>query len=99
MIDKIIIEDTKCLVEIDEVLNHLEKEDLNKIPIEIRRAIKGKKDKNYNWKYDEFKELTKQKLNRKSIAILAYLNMEYLTTDEQREVLEKIHEFNENHNS
>ena len=35
----------KCLVELDEILKYLKDEDREKIPQEIRMAIKEKKDK------------------------------------------------------
>lgn len=85
----------KCLVEVDEVLNHLSKEDLNKIPEDILKGIKEHKDKEYTWKYDESKELKEQKFDRNTIAILSYINMEYLLSKEQKDLMEKIHELNE----
>ena len=89
------MEYTKCLVELDEVLCHLIEDDLKKIPENIRNSIKKEKDKNYIWKYDESKELKEQNLDRKTIAILSYLNMEYLLNDEQKELMEKFHKANE----
>ena len=85
----------KCLVELDEVLRFLSVEDRNKIPEDIRNSIKELKDKNYTWNYDSSKELKEQKLNRKTISMLAYLNMEYLLNDEQKELMKKIHQNNE----
>ena len=85
----------KCLVQVDEVLNHLGEDDLNKIPFDIRNSIKKNKDKNYTWEYDKTKELCAQDLDRKSIAILSYLNMEYLVNKEQKELLKEMHRFNE----
>lgn len=85
----------KCLVEVDEVLNHLSKEDLNKIPEDVLKGIKEHKDKEYIWKYDESKELKEQKFDRNTIAVLSYINMEYLLSKEQKELMEKIHELNE----
>lgn len=85
----------KCLVEVDEVLNHLSKEDLNKIPEDILKGIKEHRDKEYIWKYDESKELKEQKFDRNTIAVLSYINMEYLLSKEQKELMEKIHELNE----
>lgn len=84
-----------CLVELDEILNYLSKENLYKIPEKIREAIKSQKSKEYIWKYDKTKELNEQNLNRKTIAMLSYLNMEYLLNDEQKELMKKIHEANE----
>lgn len=89
------MEFSKCLVEVDEVLKYLNPEELIKIPDNIRKAISDNKDKNYEWKYDLSKKLEEQNLNRKSIAILSYLNMEYLLNDEQRKLMEQIHKVNE----
>lgn len=89
------MEDEKCLVELNEVLKHLDDEDLSKIPLEILEAINNKKDKQYEWKYDESKKLEEQNLNRKAIAMLSYLNMEYLLDNEQKKVMEELHRFNE----
>lgn len=89
------METKKCLVELDEVMKHLSNKDLEKIPFEIREAIKEKKDKEYIWEYDETKKLTEQNLNRKTIIMLSYLNMEFLVNEEQKQVLKELHEFNE----
>lgn len=85
----------KCLVEVDEVLNHLSKEELNKIPEAVLKGIKKHKDKEYIWKYDESKRLEEQKFDRNTIVILSYINMEYLLSKEQKDLMEKIHELNE----
>lgn len=85
----------KCLVEVAEVLNHLSKEELNKIPEDVLKGIKKHKDKEYMWKYDESKRLEEQKFDRNTIVILSYINMEYLLSKEQKDLMEKIHELNE----
>lgn len=85
----------KCLSQLDEILKYLNKEELEKIPYEIRKNIKEKKDKQYVWKYDETKKLEEQDINRKTIAMLSYLNIEYLLDEEQKLLMEKIHRFNE----
>lgn len=46
------IDYNKRLVEVDEILNHLSKEDYNKIPEIIKKSINDNKDKEYFWKYD-----------------------------------------------
>lgn len=85
----------KCLVEVDEVLNHLSKEELNKIPEDVLKGIKKHKDKEYMWKYDENKQLEEQTFDRNTIVILSYINMEYLLSKEQKDLMEKLHELNE----
>lgn len=89
------IDYNKRLVEVDEILNYLSKEDLMKIPEEIRLAIKDNKDKEYLWKYDETKPLKDQDVSRDTIAFLSYLNMEYLLNEEQKDFMHQLHEFNE----
>ena len=85
----------KRLVELDEVLNYLSKEDLAKIPEDIRQAIKENKSAEYTWEYDEEKSLKEQNLPRDTVILLPYLNMEYLLNKEQKELMEKIHLENE----
>ena len=85
----------KCLVQLDEVIKYISYDDLKKIPNEIKEAIKAKKDSNYFWKYDENKPLNEQNLDRKTIAMLSYLNMEYLLNEDQKELMEKIHRLNQ----
>jgi len=85
----------KCLVELDVVLNRLSESVLKKIPEDVLNGIQEKKDKEYTWEYDENKELKEQQLNRKTIIMLSYLNMEYLLNNEQKEFMKIIHEQNE----
>ena len=84
-----------CLVQLDEILKYLSDENLQKIPNEIKEFIKSEKDKNYLWKYDESKALNEQNLDRKTIVILSYLNMEYLLNTKQKEFIKRNHDFNE----
>ena len=89
------MEYAKCLVQLDEILNYLSLDNLEKIPFEVRNSIKQQKDKEYIWKYDESKTLKEQELDRRTIALLSYLNMEYLLNKEQKEYMETIHKINE----
>lgn len=85
----------KCLVQVDECLKYLSYINLQKIPNVIKESIKIEKDKNYLWKYDESKALNEQNLDRKTIAILSYLNKEYLLNPKQKEFMKRIHNSNE----
>lgn len=85
----------KCLVQVYEILNHLDDEEIIKIPESVIKNIEEKKDKNYTWIYDETKSLVEQDLDRKTVAILSYINIEYLLNEEEKEMLEEIHEANE----
>jgi len=85
----------KRLVEVDEILNYLSEDDLLKIPQDVRKAIKENKDKEYIWNYDETKPLKEQEVSRDTIAILSYLNMEYLLNEEQKDFMKQLHNANE----
>ena len=85
----------KRLVEVDEILNYLSIEDYEKIPKDVIEIIKKNKDTEYTWKYDTSKPLKEQDLSRDTIAFLAYLNMEYLLNEQQKNLMQKIHEENE----
>ena len=86
---------SKRLVEVDEVLKYLNVDELKKIPEEIRQMIKANKDKDYVWEYDENKKLKNQNLSRDTFAFLSYLNMEYLLNEEQKQLMNQIHMENE----
>lgn len=88
------IDYNKRLVEVSEILNHLKKSDYDKIPKEVIDIIEKNKDKEYIWKYDETKDLKNQNVSKDTIAILSYINMQYLLNEEQRKFVQEI--FNEN---
>lgn len=85
----------KRLVEVDEILNFLNKDELKKIPENVRQLIKDNKDTEYVWKYNEEKPLKDQNLSRDTIALLSYLNMEYILNDEQKQIIKEYQELNE----
>lgn len=85
----------KKLVEVDEILKHLSQENYNKIPEEIKVAIAENRDKEYKWTYDDTKKLKEQDVSDDTIAILSYINMEYLLDEEQKKFVESLHEQNE----
>ena len=89
------MEYTKCLVEVYEVMKYFSKEDIEKIPSDVLKIINDNKDRNYEWKYDESKSLKQQDLNRTSIAILSFINLEYLLNEEQKQYINELHRNNE----
>ena len=86
---------SKRLVEVDEILRHLSKSDYNKIPEKIKKAIEEGKNKEYIWEYDNTKKLKDQDVPDDTIAILSYINMEYLLNEEQKEFVKNVHRQNE----
>ena len=89
------IDFSKRFVEVDEILNYLSEADYKKIPTDIIDYIKRNKDNTYTWKYDTTKKLKDQNVSDDTMAILSYLNMEYLLNNEQRELMGKLHSFYE----
>lgn len=89
------MEDKKVLTEVYEILQHLSNENFNKIPSNVINLIKENMDKSYIWKYDNTKSLTEQNISRDTVAVLSYINMEYLLNVEQKELIEKLHNRNE----
>lgn len=75
----------KRLVELYEVLKYMSEEDKAKLPQDLKDAIENGRDENYTWNYDESKSLAEQDLHPDTVAMLTYINMEYILTDEQKE--------------
>ncbi len=78
------------LVEVEYILKKLDNEYINKIPQEIWNYIEENKDKEYVFKYDESKTLVEQNLSIDTIAILTYINMEYLLDEQQKKEMQEI---------
>ena len=89
------MEDKKVLTEVYEILKHLSNENYTKIPNNVINLIKENKDENYIWRYDTAKSLTEQNISRDAVAVLSYINMEYLLNDRQRKFIENLHKQNE----
>lgn len=85
----------KRLVEVDIILKHLDKSDYEKIPKKLVDVINKNRDKEYVWKYDESKKLKDQDISRDTLAILSYLNMNYLLNAEQKEYIYYIYNTNQ----
>ena len=89
------MKDKKVLTEVYEILKHLSSENFKKIPSNVINLIKENMDKNYIFKYDISKSLQNQNISRDTVAVLSYINMEYLLNDRQREFIENLHRQNE----
>ena len=74
----------KRFVEVDEIIKNMPKEDFDKIPNDLISIIRKNKDSNYVWKYDKSKKLADQNLSKDTIAILAYINTEFILENKQR---------------
>ncbi len=75
----------KRLVEVETILEKLETTYKNKIPKEIWEYIKQNKDSDYTFSYNDEEHLMNQSLNIDTVAILTYINMEYLLDKKQKQ--------------
>ena len=85
----------KALVEAKEILKRLSSEDYAKIPEDVKEYIETNKDDNYEWHYDDSKELNEQELHEYTLPILAYINSEFLLNEEQKAYMEKVYQDND----
>ncbi len=89
------MEDRKILTQVYEILKFLSEDEFNKIPIEIIKMIEENKDNNYIWKYNDKIPLKNQNIDRGTVAVLSYININYLLDTEQRKNIEDIILYNE----
>ncbi len=80
----------KRLVEVETILGTLDNTYKNKIPKEIWEYIKQHKDNDYIFYYDKEKSLMNQTLDIDTVAILTYINMEYLLNKKQKQHIKQI---------
>lgn len=81
--------------EVYEILRYLSKDNFNKIPKEIIEYINENRNKEYIWNIDKSKKLYEHDLDENTIAILAYINMEYLVNKDQKQYLKKLYLHND----
>ena len=74
----------KRLCEVEYILSKLEKYYQEKIPKEIWQFINENKDKTYVYNYDDNKKLIDNNIHIDTIAILTYINIQYLLNEEQK---------------
>ena len=78
------MEDIKmAYCEVDIILGQMEEEYVNKVPTELRKLFKEQKRMDYSPKIKADIPLADQNLMRKTIAILAMLNLNYWCEDEK----------------
>lgn len=75
--------------EVYEIIELLDKEEYNKIPSEIIKAIRENRNLEYKFKLDEKIELKEQQLLPETKAILFNMFRDYLSTPEQKEIIIK----------
>lgn len=88
----------KRFVEVDEIIKNLPKKDFSKIPKDLIDLIRKNKDSEYIWKYDNNKKLEEHNLHKDTVAILSYLNTEFILESNQKILMQNIHYYNEKKN-
>lgn len=81
--------------EVFEVLSHMNKEVVMKIPYTILSTIKDNRDLNYISRIDKNDIFNPENLSEKAIAILAWLDLEYLASEESKKKKIKLYQENE----
>lgn len=91
MESQMIVNRKKSYVEILEILKHMDKVYVDKIPKKLIDFFKENKANDYDFKYDSTVEIGQQKLNDNTLALLAMLNLNYWCDSEEhkKELIKK----------
>lgn len=79
-----------AFTEVYEILNCLDKEEVNKIPEEVRNAIEKNRNLDYNYEVNYDEDLSNQSMLTETKAILFNLFRDYLSTPEQKQKILKM---------
>lgn len=83
----------KRLIEVECVLNRMDQKYIKKIPQEFLNFMNENKDINYNFKYDDSKSIIENNLHLDSIALLTYININFLLDSKsKKEMVELLKE-------
>ncbi len=83
----------KRLIEVECVLNRMDEKYVKKIPQEFLNFMNENKDINYNFKYDDNKSIIENNLHLDSIALLTYININFLLDSKsKKEMVELLKE-------
>ena len=85
----------KTYTEVYEILNLLGNEYIKKLPIELYNHIDNNRDKKSIIEYDINKNILDQNISEDARDMIAYLNLQYWCTEEEREELMKKYQKNE----
>lgn len=89
------IETRQAYSEVNTFLELIGEEMKNKIPVKLRKFFKREMDKNYIPTINANIPIKEQNLKRKTIAIIAGLNLQYWCKEERKQELLKIYSNNE----
>jgi len=82
--------------EVNEIINLLDKDDRQKIPLKLRKYFEREREKEYKKSINLDIPIKEQNLKRETIAIVTMLNLKYIcSNEEERAKLRKQYEENE----
>ena len=90
------IETRQAYSEVNQFLKLIGEKKSNKIPFKLRKFFEREMDKNYIPTIDANIPIKEQKLKRKTIAIIAGLNLQYWCKEDEKQKLLEIYFNNEN---
>ena len=76
---------SKVYTELYEIFKHMPKEQIDKLPQELKHTIKRQKDNDYLYEVTNISDFENQKMMTQTRAILAVLYRDYWATKEERE--------------
>ena len=85
----------KAYTEVYEILNHLNVEEISKIPQEKIDFYNKNRDKDYKFKINTAISLEEQEFSRKTYAIIISLFRDYIATDNQKATVDNILKHNQ----
>ena len=89
------ITDKKSYTEVCEILKHIPKKELNKIPKDVIEFLENNKDRTYEFTYDVSQSLSEQKVLRETNSLIIGLFKRYFATNTQKEKINNILRQNE----
>ena len=75
--------------EVLDILKHTDEEEMEKIPLDVIKELNSNKDETYISTIDYTKPLKESKISSKALSMLAYIYKEYLSSDEEKEEIDK----------
>lgn len=81
--------------EVYEILSYMDKSTVMKIPVEILNMIKENRDKHYKSRIDKNDIFNNKNVEKLTLSIIAWLDLNYWATEEEKRELTKIYVDNE----
>ena len=83
------VSDNIMYAEVFEILGYMNKQEVMRIPINILEYIKQERMKNYISRIDKYDLFNPDNIDARTVNFLAWLMMDYMANDEQRNILIK----------